>query len=290
VSTPQKRPSRSSTPQKAKARKTLVKRLNSNHDIPKTDKRLNLEHGLALPLSDQDRAVYIMQSEILQSWLQTPKSSALLINGQRHGSNGLRTAVSFVSAKLADALHQARKTAQKRLISLHFFCAEHANWRDDPDNVPAGVMTSLLAQLLTQFRDFDLSDMKHLSTLDTDDIQQLLRVFKKLIGQLPRETMVFCIVDSVSVYEGDWADECDVLLQSLIDIAHHRSARRGCVFKLLVTSQIRLQSEAVEDLDPDREILRLPDRLEKKGGFTDMKWDLGAGHDIADLAELSLSN
>lgn len=284
---PQRSQSKVPTPQKA--RRSLMKRLDTSQNNPKRDRRANLKHGLAMAIPDQDRAVHIIQSETLHLWLGTPTSSILLINSNRPGSNGLRSSVSFVSAKLADTLRLARKSAEAPIINLHFFCGEHANWRDDPDNSPTGLMASLLAQLLTQYRDFDLSEIINLDKMDTDNINNLLVVFTKLVARLPKETMVFCIIDSVSVYEaGETADDVEVLLDGLIALARGMTGGKHCVLKLLLTAPVSLRSDAVDGLD-EHEVLHVPERLEKRGGFTDMKWDLGAGGDISDLAGLELS-
>jgi ABC-type enterochelin transport system ATPase subunit len=62
-------------------------------------------------------------------------------------------------------------------------------------------MNSLLAQLLRQYKTFYLSEIEDLSNLDTQNIKQLLRIFKELIEQLPEEVIVFCTLNSLSMYE-----------------------------------------------------------------------------------------
>jgi hypothetical protein len=234
----------------------LLERLNYCRNTLRSERLSNLAHGMSMPLPDQDRAVHIIQSETLHDWLGTPTSSVLLINGNGHGSNGLRSAVSFVSAKLADALEEVGKTIDSPIINLYFFCGEHANWRDGPDNGLTGLMMSLLGQLLTQ-SEFDLSVIKNPSKLHTADIEQLSRGFRKLIKQLGPESMVFCIVDSVSFYQGDSVDECDSLLNNLIGLERRKKGRGDCVFKLLLTAPILLRSPAVEALDEDEEVCGL---------------------------------
>jgi hypothetical protein len=270
-----------------------MSRLSYEKDMPRADMRSNLQHAMSLPLEDQDRAVYMMQSELLQSWLKATKSSALLVNGRAYGSRSQRSPLSFVCAKLSNALRQSRKsmsaTSELSIIDLHFFCGEHVDWRDNPDNGPAGALNSLLAQLLTQHKKFDLTLIKHLSTLDPFDVRALGRVFGRLLAQLPGTLMVFCIIDGLSFYDDeDRKEDAEKMSSKLISLTRQSGLNRGCIFKLLLTAPTELRLSAVENLDEEEEVLRIPEGLEKGGGFTDMKWDIGAGQDIVELSELSL--
>jgi hypothetical protein len=244
-----------------------------------------------LSLEDQDRAVYMMQSGPLQNWLQATNSSALLVNGGAY-SSGQRSPLSFVCAKLSNALRQARKhgsvALESMIIDLHFFCGEHVNWRDSLDNGPAGVLNSLLAQLLTRYTLFDVSLIKHLKKLESDDTKALGNLFGKLLTQLPSKKMVFCIIDGLSFYEDEERmEDCEQLLRRLISLTRRLESDGSCIFKLLLTAPTELRLNAVDKLD-EEEILRIPEGLEKGGGFTDMKWEMGAGQDIVDLSELSI--
>ena len=277
------------TPQKQSASK-LLSRLRYEKETPRNDMRANLQLALTLSLQDQDEAVYMMQSNHLQNWLRTPRSSVLLVDGSAHASGNQHSPFAFVCAKLANALRQARNTSSKAsesiIINLYFFCGEHADWRDNPDNGPAGVMNSLLAQLLTQYKYFDLSLIKHLSTLDSDDIKALANVFGKLLVQLPAKMIVFCIIDGLSCYDDEErSEECQQLSRKLIAFSRQHERKGSCVFKLLVAAPLGLRVAAVDELDELEEVLRIPEGLGKGGGFTDMKWNISAGQDIADLSE-----
>lgn len=267
-----------------------MSRLSYEKDVPRADTRSNLRHAMSLSREDQDRAVYMMQSELLQSWLRTTRSSALLVNGRAYNSGSRRSPLSFVCAKLSNALRQARRSGSTQweasIIDLHFFCGEHEDWRDNPDNGPAGVLNSLLAQLLTHYKQYDLTLIKHLSTLDPFDVKALGRVFGQLLSQLPSTMMVFCIIDGLSLYDDEERKEdAEKMLSKLISLTRRTG---GCIFKLLLTAATELRLPTVEKLDEEEEVLRIPEVLEKGDGFTDMKWDMGAGRDIADLAEISL--
>lgn len=261
-----------------------MSRLSYDKDSPRADMRANLRHAMSLTQEDQDRAVFMMQSELLQNWLITTKSSALLVNGGAYNSGSQNSPLSFVCAKLSNALRQARKSgsaaSKSSIIDLHFFCGEHGNWRDSPDNGPAGVLNSLLAQLLTRYQQFNLNQIKRLSKLNPDDVTALSRIFGSLLAQLPSPIMVFCIIDNLQCYADEQKEYAEIMLSKLISLTRQSEGR--CIFKLLITVPIELQLYAVDDFDEEEEVLRIPERLEKRGGFTDMKWDMGAGQDIAD--------
>jgi hypothetical protein len=289
------------TPQKQKAtsprdpnkeRKMLLSRLSYEKGSPRIDLQANLRFAMSLSLEDQDRAVYMMQSSLVKSWLQATKSSALLVNGYDHDSR-MRSPLSFVSAKLSNALRQAQKlgsaSVESPIIDLHFFCGEHKNWEDSLDNGPAGIFNSLLAQLLTQYKEFDLSLIKHLKKLDSSDTKALGIVFGKLLAQLPSKTIVFCIIDGLSFYDDDErTDDCEELAKRLIRLTRLKGEGQ-CIFKLLLTVPVALQLSAVDALDEELEVLRIPERLAKGGGFTEMKWRFGAGREVANLVVSELS-
>jgi hypothetical protein len=235
-----------------------------------------------------------MQSTALQLWLQETTSSALLVNGGAH-SSGLRSPMSFVSAKLANSLREARKQAHanidSNIIDLHFFCGEHSNWRDgEEDDMPgpASVINSLLAQLLTQYKHFDVASIKHLKKLEWHDIKAMGNILGKLLTQLPSRMMVFCIIDGLSFYDDDdMVEDLEKLAKKLINLTR-RGSDENCMFKLLLTVPTRLRLDAVAGLDEEGEILNVPEIIDRGGGFNDMQWNLGAGQDVAELAGLSI--
>jgi hypothetical protein len=272
------------------AKKTLLACLNYDKNAPHTDLVANLEHAMGMSLGEQDRAVYMMQSNLLKTWLKSLKSSALLVNGGAYSTDSNRSALSFVCAKLSSALLQARKldtnTSESHIINLHFFCGEHVDWRDNLDNVPAGILNSLISQLLASYRNFDFTIIEHLSMLDSDNVKELGHVFSKLLRQLPGDMLVFCVIDGLAFYDdNDRREDAEKLAKILIKLSRPRKAKGVYIFKLLLTAITELHLSAVEELDEEKKVLRIPEGLEKRGGFTDMKWDLGAGQDIAELSK-----
>lgn len=193
-------------------------------------------------------------------------------------SSTLRTPISFVSAKLAEALHQSMSPM---LINLHFFCGEHDSWRENPENVPAAVWNSLLAQLLLQYEHFGSAELERLSRLEMSNVATLGRAFGRLLQRLPRGCLVFCIVDSVALYDDERRSEAEVLVEMLIELARASAAREGCVFKVLLTAATRLRLDAVDYLDEDGEVLQVPEGFHTGEGFSDLEWEMGVGRSIS---------
>ncbi|KAF2855695.1 hypothetical protein T440DRAFT_161170 [Plenodomus tracheiphilus IPT5] len=265
-------------------KKKIAKELGYQSRVNLSDRKYNLEQIMSFTRADQNRTVYVMQSAKLQKWLNANCPSVILINGGMSGAHNLRTPISFVSAKLADALHQSRKSGLKSaIINLQFFCGEHEDWRENIDNGPAAVWNSLIAQLLLQYDHFDLADVKRLSQLDNDDVKALGIAFGNLLKQLPLGFMVFCIVDSVSLYDDEErGDDTELLVKKLVALTRKSAAADGCVFKLMLTSHTQLRLEAVESLR-NKEILQVPEILESGDGFSDLKWDRFVGKRIDSL-------
>jgi hypothetical protein len=253
-------------------RKTLLKSLGYQRRVTLADCETNISQIHTFTLADQNRAVWIMQSATLQSWLNATYSTVLLLNGNMSYSRTLRTPMSFVSAKLADALNQSMSPM---LINLHFFCGEHDNWRENLDNGPAAV--------LLQYDDFGPAELRQLRRLEKSDVEALGFAFGRLLKRLPGGCLVFCIVDSVALYDDERRDEAEVLVEMLIELVRFSAAREGCVFKVLLTAATRLRLDATDCLDEDDEVLQVPERFPAGDGFSDMKWEMGIGRSICDI-------
>lgn len=187
-----------------------------------------------------------------------------------------RSPVSFVSAKLADSLR-----TKGPLIGLRFFCGEHVDESRDPDASPPGMMNSLLAQLLEQYNEFDLADIPSLKKVKNDNVEGLCRVFGKLVAQLPKQTILFCIIDAVSYYED--SDRRTEILAAIKALLHLAAKDLNCVFKLLLTSPGR--SRHVYKLFDKQDIFELPTYCSNQGGFTSLQWGTRMGHDVKVLGE-----
>lgn len=134
------------------------------------------------------------------------------------------------------------------------------------------MMRGLLAQLLLAYRDFDLGSIQRMQNLDFDDVNDLCHVFDQLIDQLPHNIVVFCVIDAISFYEDKPTvrEEASILVQALAGVAE-RTRETGGAFKLLLTSP-RNTKFYKDMVYQEADVLWMPDRVERQGGFTDMEW------------------
>ena len=198
-----------------------------------------LRIGWKFPRAAQDRAVSLMQSSTLHTWITSSESAALLVNGN-YNTSARQSPLSFVCAKLMDSVRPASSQDARHerngIIALAFFCGQHLDSKD-PDSGVAAVIRNLLAQLLSEKLDFDISIVRELLNLDPDDVQGLCHVFSNLILQIPPKTMVFCIIDAITFHENSSArsKDADKLVSTLLDLVQ-KSGRGCCAFKFLLTA------------------------------------------------------
>lgn len=259
----------------------LLESLSDERAVSSPDDDLDntLRAGPTLLLPEQNRSVAFMHSPIFREWLIRKDSYALLVNGNANHV-ARRSAMTFVAAKLADSLyrcqHLQKKDDKTKLIALHFFGGEHVDCCEDVDASPAGVLCSLLTQLVKQHASFQLAHvMRH--TPNCCDTEELLHLFAALLKQLPEAVTVFCIIDGLSYYNDKArAEDTATLIRGLARLTHliqGKDGRKRCTFKLLLTAAKRLQSSGVDCLAEDQ-ILTLPPQVSNQGGFTALKWEV----------------
>jgi hypothetical protein len=167
-----------------------------------------------------------------------------------------------VCARLIDSL---KSQAKEGFLILHFFCGQHLFSATDSNASPLGLANSLLAQLLSQYPDFEISrqDLADISPNTLDSVQYL---FEKLVGQLEARMMVFCIIDGISLYE-DAARlaETRKVMHGLTELVA-RYDGIGPVFKLLLTSPTRIKN-LPERVAKD-EVLSVPRDVPPQAGLS----------------------
>lgn len=243
----------------------------------------SLEAIWALPRCDQDRAVAVMQSPKLHSWITESSSSALLVNF----NDPKKTAsTSFISAKLTHSIQSdvIDPHYPRNIFALFFLCAEHIR-PDDPDYGVSGMMRNLIGQLLIAYPDFGMSVIKQIQRTGQDDIRSLCQIFHMMIAQLPPYATVFCVLDAITVYEqnGLLHEEGEYAVQELMSIVQW-TKDHGCDFKILLTSA--WNSHVFYKYVPDRQkdIIWIPAKVPPQGGFTRMKWDSSVASGVGMLA------
>ena len=273
----------------SKQRRRLLSKLDYDQDAAGADLVSLHTLGPTLSRDDQERSIYVTKSEKLAKWVAAERSTVLLVNGNGRGIQR-RSALGFVCARLSFALEQIRapggsKVERPDVVPLYFFCGQHASG-DQSWETPAGVLNSLIVQLLTRCRDLDLTKTLKLGKFDNEDVQEVFHYFESAIAKVPADTTVLCVIDGLSFYldDSEVSDEAERLVRRLMRLVRAKSRKRPCTFKLLLTASNQLHASEVEELG-EGEILNVPSVLPFTGGFTAMKWNLGVGQQLESLAE-----
>jgi len=243
-------------------------------------------------MENQERSLYVIRSSELSRWVQSKRSTSLIIHGNSKRVTR-KSGLSFVCARIVYVLDQIRaaspppnsKSDVPSIIPLYFFCGQHVTPRESWES-PAGIINSLLAQLLTHCKKADLSKAAKLGRFDSGEVDEVMERFEKVLHRLPPNTMVFCVIDGLSFYvdEDETKEDAEYLIDSLTELVetNNRSKNRP-IFKLLVTAPARLRVD--EEVWGDSKVLRLPDTVPNTGGFTAMKWDMAIGKRLNALGE-----
>ena len=266
-------------PERRAFRQQLLTGLEYEDSVLEQDVKAKLETIWILPRHDQDRVMAIMRSHKLQKWITSTDSSALFINANHKGS-ARQQPTSFVSAKLVDSMTPSSSSAlpePRMTLPLAFFCGEHLQ-KDDPDSGPAGMMRSLLAQLLLAYRDFDLRTIQRMQSLNYDDVNDLCDIFGLLITQLPPYVLVLCILDAISFYEDSATvcEEASIIVRALVDATE----QTACTFKLLLMSSWNSRI-LYKDMFDQQDVIWMPAKVPAQGGFTAMKWNASIDSNLA---------
>jgi hypothetical protein len=291
-------------------RNIILSRLSYDESALTADTAANYTLAFTLCPEDQDRCIHIIRSAALAAWINTPVSAPLIINGNTPKAQR-QSPLSFICAKLVHTFSQLRdqggKSTRDALICVHFFCGAHLDrsgpkWQRER-NSPVGIANSLLAQLLQSCskRVVDLVPIIKLGDFDGNNLRAICERFEALIKQLPRETVVFCIIDGLSFFLDDDDEkvmrEAEKLFQWLVWLTRKTSEQKsgsgrrkkssrdeGASFKVLVTAPVRLHAGSyADDCLEDKEVLDVPMRVLKTGGFTELKWLEGVGGSLGEL-------
>jgi hypothetical protein len=222
----------------------LLKALNCDQEQVTSDIQSCIEYGYELPEAAKSCASTLFRTEAFQTWLSGETlSTALLVNGASDvESNDAISSLSYLLARFIDST----KTTES-IVSLSYFCGLHTStdnsgFQSTPDTSPSpqGMMKSLLAQIIWQAKskkipmDVSFVTDEQLQKLAGDgEIRTIYDIFKGCFMQLPRETICFCIIDSVSSFESsEFRDEIINVVGQIrrLTLVHNKN---NCAFKLL---------------------------------------------------------
>lgn len=214
-----------------------------------------IQQGPSLNIKDQDRATAIIVDPFINQWIIETESAALLVhgNGRRHEPISPTSVASAVLVSLfKNQLH---------FITLQWFCG---TYKTGPNGNAGGMMRSLVCQMLSGasfIYDFELP-----SSIDGEDLGELLKLFKKLVRRLPARSIVICVIDGISWYEDRRLREGTV--KSLRTIVKLMKAEE-LILKLLLTSPTRTSYITREPaLAEDIKVVEIPEYISGvKQGF-----------------------
>jgi len=217
--------------------KALLRALDFDRRSHRDDIEYCLTLGFTQSLQFQNRAVWVLQSSELAEFIAGEGDSKLLtVNGNHDGAHFI-SPLSHVCAKIFDFI-----SVTHQIMCLTYFCSRHTDQWKEPRANAVGLISSLTAQLLKQvkkkkFVDFQL-DLSSLSNEDVcavqaEDLDATYHVFQTVIKQLPKGTVVFCLVDGLSAYENsDRRPDTVRLMQKMIKLVKRL---KHVTFKCMLT-------------------------------------------------------
>lgn len=204
--------------------------------------RKDVDSCLTLGYTQSDvaaaRATWVFQAKQMGRFLNSePKSKLLLVNGNSEATTFL-SPLSFVCAKISDLV-----SVSNQVLSISYFCGRHTDELRDPRANAKGMLADLLGQLVKQVKSLDQGDFQvDLSSVTKEDcsairqcdLDMLFNLFRTVIMQLPDETVVFCLIDSISVYENSDRQKDTIGLMQKLSRLVRKSTHM--TLKVMVTS------------------------------------------------------
>ncbi|KAN0091876.1 hypothetical protein V8E51_017723 [Hyaloscypha variabilis] len=221
-------------------------------NVPLEQEAFDLEFVLRqskeFDLTSKPYGATVMSSPRFQQWIAASETDLIYVEGHLDPSRlGKTSPISYFCANLALLLRDSPTS-----ITLHFFCGQHVASNDDLQG-PRGLIRSLLSQLLQLWSNAPLDgiDLEHFNgnheLISTEDLCQILEL---LLGQVPTQTTIFCIIDDLGQFEKDrWDEDYWHFLRMLGTLVVGQES--GIKFKALVTSSTKskqLQEQIPEDL------------------------------------------
>lgn len=196
------------------------------------DMELAIRQSMALDPSSQGQAYALLRSREFNIWLKSGTSRVLLVNGNSTSALTNRTSpISLICATLVQSLVDVQS-----VVCVQFFCGLHSSGNDSLSG-PRGLMRSLISQLLL-IQNFDLgfiSSRSYRDQIHDCELGHLCGLFQTLVHQIPIDTVVFCVIDGISLYERlDWREETCYVVGKVREIAE--SPALNAIFKLLLTT------------------------------------------------------
>lgn len=251
----------------------LLDILNVSTEASLEDFRLVHQACQSVDPSESQIAQGVFEGARFKEWLSVYESTVIFIEG----GSALTTNSRFASLSLMNCLAIECLEGKEPAVVLYHFCRRHVSSRDLLQG-PQGLMRSLLCQTLRLFQNQInlgfISSRRYREQLDSHNLHIMCDCFANIVKQLPAETVLFCIIDSIDCFEKrEWADDCRHVIRELQDIMYDNGV--GPVFKLLVTSSVR--SKYVGNVIPAKfRMLLSGDDISGRDNPTDREMATGA--------------
>jgi hypothetical protein len=182
-------------------------------------------------------ACTMLQVPEIRSLLSNDGSGLVLVDANLDTRTmGKVSPVSYFCAMLASIFSYLEGA-----ISISFFCGKHL---EDEKRIwgPRALMHSLLGQTVAQLPS-GLRGLRGLGYVNAHKFREdlealrvdaLCEAFRQTIGGLPRDMMVFCLVDGISWYDDErWREEMEYIWQTLLSVSSEEHG--GARIKVLLT-------------------------------------------------------
>ena len=184
--------------------------------------------------STYSQAFWLFQHPRFQRLLQSSSPDILFVDGRledAYTSSARLSPISHMCALLAETL-----THQKQAVTLQFYCGLHTSVDDECAGID-GLLRHLIAQLVGRY-EFSLVALHkraYLNHLKDQNISYLFDLFRTLVKKVPLHTVVFVVIDGISLFETHkWAADAVELVKALRDMTRDEDV--DAVLKVLVTS------------------------------------------------------
>lgn len=172
------------------------------------------------------------------------------------------------------------------MICVYWFASLHRNSRKDPHASIVSILLSLICQLLDGSKGFDLSffHKKRLHGVRKADISVICNVLDELVARLPKRTVLFVVLDCLSLLEdAERREDSRYLIDRLCQVA--RTPGKA-VFKLLISNA---GGPFRAGADVGKEVaLTVPESTDEDGaGFSRLMWNLRVENPVKELVRRS---
>ncbi|KAJ4303106.1 hypothetical protein N0V90_001997 [Kalmusia sp. IMI 367209] len=197
-----------------------------------SSKTIDRIEQLSTMYNDDSNVHILHENAHIQRWAsEYSKSASLLVSKHEHRES--ESDVQFMTLVCGWLSIQIKDVANvwPKVITIHSFCDR---WQEPG---AAGMMKMLLGQLVGQAREkgIELAWGKAEERLQAAEvIDDLRKAFEELVGSLPKDVILYCIVDSIEMPLSRSIEEAMKCFHMLRDLTRLKEEESG-TFKLFLT-------------------------------------------------------